>query len=409
MKKRYISLWFKETASVMRNEFRSIFTDGGVMLVLIFAIFIYSTIYGLAYGNQVLRDVPIGVVDESRTSSSRALTGLFDAGPNTFVAYEAPDMEAARKLFFDREIYGIVYIPEDYERRLLSGGQASVSVYCDASYFLMYRQVFQEIVSTLGHTGAAVEMQRLVAQGVNLPQAEAVVQPVIYQSHNLFNPYLGYGTFVMPAIIILIIQQTLLLGIGMIGGTWHEFNLYSRLVPAGEERLSTWAVLLGKAFTYILVSAVVASYILTIHYHLYGYPMNGRPLTVIALMLPYILACILLGIALSTLFSRRENSLLLMLWTSLPVLLLSGVSYPWEAMPEWMVALGKIFPSSHAVRAFVRVQDMGASFEEILPEIRCLWRLVAVYGGLAFVAMHLVLNGRTPRFRPLNGQIAKNQ
>ena len=398
-KKNNISLWFGETASVIRNEFRSIFTDWGVMLVLLFAIFIYSTIYGLAYGNQVLRDVPIAVIDESKTASSRSLTQLFNAGPNTFVACEATDMEAAKKLFFDREVYGIVYIPEDFERLLLSGGQATVSVYCDASYFLMYRQVFQEIVSTLGYTGAAVEMQRLVAQGVNLPQAEAVVQPVIYQSHNLFNPYLGYGTFIMPAIIILIIQQTLLLGIGMIGGTWHEFNLYSRLVPAGEERLSTWAVLAGKAFTYILISAVVASYILTIHYHLYGYPMNGRPLTVIALMLPYILACILLGIALSTLFTRRENSLLLMLWTSLPILLLSGISYPWEAMPGWMVALGKIFPSSHAVRAFVRVQDMGASFEEILPEIRCLWRLVAVYGGLAFVAMHITLNGRKSRSR----------
>lgn len=398
-KKNNISLWFGETASVIRNEFRSIFTDWGVMLVLLFAIFIYSTIYGLAYGNQVLRDVPIAVIDESKTASSRSLTQLFNAGPNTFVACEATDMEAAKKLFFDREVYGIVYIPEDFERLLLSGGQATVSVYCDASYFLMYRQVFQEIVSTLGYTGAAVEMQRLVAQGVNLPQAEAVVQPVIYQSHNLFNPYLGYGTFIMPAIIILIIQQTLLLGIGMIGGTWHEFNLYSRLVPAGEERLSTWAVLAGKAFTYILISAVVASYILTIHYHLYGYPMNGRPLTVVALMLPYILACILLGIALSTLFTRRENSLLLMLWTSLPILLLSGISYPWEAMPGWMVALGKIFPSSHAVRAFVRVQDMGASFEEILPEIRCLWRLVAVYGGLAFVAMHITLNGRKSRSR----------
>ena len=397
--RRSISLWFRETASVMRNEFRSIFTDSGVMLVLIFAIFIYSTIYGLVYGNQVLRNVPIGVIDKSKSTASRTLTQMFDAGPNTYVAYEAADMETAKRLFFDREIYGIVYIPSDYERRLLGGEQATVSVYCDASYFLMYRQVFQEIVGTLGYTGAAVEMQRLVAQGVNIPQAEAVVQPVIYQSHNLFNPYLGYGTFVMPAIIILIIQQTLLIGIGMIGGTWHEFNLYSRLIPAGEERMSTWAVLLGKAFTYIIVSAVISAYILTIHYHLYGYPMNGEPLTVIALILPYILSCIMLGIALSTIFTRRENSLLLMLWSSLPVLLLSGISYPWEAMPEWMSTLGKIFPSSHAVRAFVRVQDMGASFEDILPEVRWLWRLTAVYGGAAFAAMHITLNGRMRKRR----------
>ena len=400
--KKNISLYLKETASVMRNELRSIFTDEGVMLVLIFAIFIYSTIYGLAYGNQVLRNVPIGVVDNCKTPASRALAQSFDAGANTYVAYEPTDMEAAKALFFDREIYGIVYIPADFERRLLNGEQSCVSIYCDGSYFLMYRQVFQEIVSTLGYTGAAVSMQRLIAQGVNLPQAQAVTQPVIYQSHNLFNPYLGYGTFVMPAIIILIIQQTLLIGIGMIGGTWHEFDLYSRLTPPGEERMSTLPVLLGKAFTYILISGVISAYILTIHYHLYGYPMNGTPWTVIALMLPYILACIMLGIALSTLFTRRENSLLWMLWSSLPVLLLSGVSYPAEAMPEWMVCLGWIFPSSHAIDAFIRVQDMGASFEDVLPEIRALWRLTVVYGGLAALAMHFTLSGRLRKRRELN-------
>ena len=393
------SLYLKETASVMRNELRSIFTDEGVMLVLIFAIFIYSNIYGLAYGDQVLRNVPVGVIDNSRTSASRALTQSFDAGPNTYVAYEPTDMEAAKKLFFDREIYGIVYIPEDFERKLLGGGQACVSVYCDASYFLMYRQVFQEIVATLGYTGAAVEMQRLVAQGINIPQAEAVTQPVIYQSHNLFNPYLGYGTFVMPAIIILIIQQTLLIGIGMIGGTWHEFDLYSKLTPEGEVRMATIPVVLGKAFTYILISGVISAYILTIHYHLYGYPMNGDPLTVIGLIMPYILACIMSGIALSTLFTRRENSLLWLLWSSLPILLLSGVSYPSEAMPEWLVAVGKIFPSSHAVKAFIRVQDMGASFEDILPEVRALWRLTVIYGGLAVIAMHLTLSGRLRKTR----------
>lgn len=397
--RRKISLYGVETASVIRNEFRSIFTDEGVMLVMIFAIFIYSTIYGLAYGNQVLRNVPIGVVDDSKSSASRALALSFDAGPNTYVAYEPTDMESAKRLFYNREIYGIVYIPDDYERRLLSGEQAVVSIYCDASYFLMYRQVFQEIVGALGYTGAAVEMQRLLASGVNLPQAEAVTQPVIYQSHNLFNPYLGYGTFIMPAIIMLIIQQTLLIGIGMIGGTWHEFDLYSKLTPAGEVRMSTVPVVAGKAFTYIVVSGSIAAYILTVHYRLFGYPTNGDPLTVAALVLPYMLSCIMLGIALSTLFTRRENSLLWMLWSSILILLLSGISYPAEAIPEWMRVIGSVFPSTHAVRAFIRVQDMGASFGEILPEVRWLWRLTAIYGGLALIAMHMTLNGRLLRRR----------
>lgn len=390
--KKYVTLYIKETAAVMRNEYREIFSDGGVMLIMIFALFIYATLYGLAYGNQVLRNVPLGVIDNSNTSSSRALVESFNAGPNTYVAYEVADMEEAKKLFYEREIYGIVYIPEDYERKLEGGMQANVGLYCDASYFLMYRQVFQEIVGTISSKGVMVEFQRLVAKGINTYQARNVSQPVIYQSHNLFNPYLGYGTFVMPAIIIVIIQQTLLIGIGMIGGTWREFNLYYKLTPHGQARMSTIPVVLGKALTYFSIYAVSVSYILTIHYHLYKYPMNGNPLTIIALILPYLLACIFLSIAVSTLFSKRENSILWLLWTSIIILLLSGVSYPGEAIPEWLFNFGKVFPSSHAVEAFIRVQDMGAGIDDIMPQIAALWQQVFIYGGVALIAIHFVLN-----------------
>lgn len=230
---RQLGSYWIQFRSVVRNEFRTIFTDGGVMLILIFAILIYATAYSLAYGSQVLRNVPIGVIDECRTPTSRALIETFNSGPNTYVAYEPTSMEEAKELFFGRKIYGVVYIPSDYDRKLYGGEQANVAIYCDASYFLMYRQVFQELVTSIGRTGAMVEFQRLIAKGANIPQAQAVTQPVIYESHNLFNPYLGYGTFVMPAIIMVIIQQTMLIGIGMIGGTWREHGLYYKLLPEG--------------------------------------------------------------------------------------------------------------------------------------------------------------------------------
>ena len=183
--------YWQQMLSVMRNEFRTIFTDAGVVLILVLALIIYATVYSMAYGAQVLRNVPIGVVDECRTPTSRSLIETFNAGPNTYVAYNPTSMEEAKDLFFKRKIYGVVYIPSDYEEKLLGGLQANVAIYADASYFLMYRQVFQEVVTSIGATGAMVEFQRLIAKGANLPQAQATTQPVIYQSHNLFNPYLG--------------------------------------------------------------------------------------------------------------------------------------------------------------------------------------------------------------------------
>ena len=384
---RQIASYWMQFRSVVRNEFRTIFTDGGVMLVLIFALLIYATVYSLAYGSQVLRNVPIGVVDQSCTHASRTLIETFNAGPNTYVAYEPSDMEEAKELFYDRKIYGVVYIPADYEKNLLGGLQANVAVYCDASYFLMYRQVFQELVTTIGQTGAMVEFQRLIAKGANIPQAQAVTQPVIYQSHNLFNPDLGYGTFVMPAIIIVIIQQTMLIGIGMIGGTWREHGLYRKLRPAGRGRMSTLPIVMGRATVYAAIYAVTCAYVLGVHYRLFHFPMNGSAGAVAVIMALYVAACIAMGIAVSTLFRYRENSLLLLLWTSIPILMLSGASLPREAIPDWLYAFGQIFPSSHGVQGFIRVQSMGANLEEVMPEVRNLWILTLIYGGMAAIGI----------------------
>jgi len=377
--------------SVVKAELNTIRKDEGVILVLVFASLIYATLYSMAYAPQVLRNVPIGVIDQSKTHASRQLIDTFDAGPNTVVAYEPADMEEAERLFFERKIYGVVYIPADYEKQLLGGSQAVVALYCDASYFLMYRQVFQELVATIGSTGAMVEFQRLIARGANLPQAKAITQPVVYQSHNLFNPYLGYGSFVMPAVLIIILQQTLLIGIGMIGGTWREFGLYRKFIPAGESRMATLPIVAGKTTVYLLLYALTSLYLLTLHYRLFHYPMNGHASTVVALMIPYLLACSLFGIAVSTLFRYREQSLMFLLWSSIPILMLSGVSLPEQAIPGWLFRFGQLFPSSSGIPAFIRIQSMGASFEEVLPEIRRLWILVGIYGTAACLGIHSVL------------------
>ncbi len=126
--KEILQAYRTELASVIRNEYKAVFTDGGVLLVMVLAIFIYSTLYASAYAPEVLRNVPIGVIDESQTPSSRELIRTFDAGPNTYVAYEPSGMEEAEELFFARKIYGVVYIPQDYEKQLLGGSSMSTPV-----------------------------------------------------------------------------------------------------------------------------------------------------------------------------------------------------------------------------------------------------------------------------------------
>ncbi len=178
----------------------------------------------------------------------------------------------------------------------------------------------------------------------------------------------------------------------MVGGTWREKRLYGKLRPAGRQRMSTLPIVAGRGAVYAAIYAATCTYILAVHYRLFGYPMNGHTSAVLLFVGLYMAASIALALAVSTLFRHRENSLLLLLWTSVPVLLLSGVSYPREGMPDWLYSLGQLLPSSHGIRGFIRIRSMGASLAEVAGELRMLGILALVYGFLACVGIHRAIS-----------------
>ncbi|MDD3108789.1 MAG: ABC transporter permease, partial [Alistipes sp.] len=94
-------LKYREFLNVLRHEYHYIFHDGGVVLIVIGAIFIYATAYAFAYKNEVLHDIPVAVIDHDQSNSSRQLIRSFDANPNLAIAYQPTSLEEAKQLFYD--------------------------------------------------------------------------------------------------------------------------------------------------------------------------------------------------------------------------------------------------------------------------------------------------------------------
>ena len=369
-------VFLQDIAYVMRRQFRLVFRDEGALLIIIGAVFIYSTLYGAGYGKEVAEQIPIAIIDHSQTAESRALISNCAATPALCPQYYACDTKETERLFFDRAIHGALYIPADYAERIQRAEQASVAIYCDASYFLLYRQTFAGFVEAIRATSNDIASRR---------DFDKHVPQIKYSSHNLFNPYLGYGTFVMPAILLLILQQTALIGIGLIAGTRREQCV--GLSTQALRPLSPLATLLGEYLAYILIYAATAAAIFSPFYALMGYPIKGDAVACTTILTLYLSAIILLAIAISRFFARREDPFIWLLWISIPSLLVSGASLPMEAFPEPIHLVGQLLPSSSAIKAWTRVQSMGASLSDILPEIERLIILIIAYGASAFLSV----------------------
>jgi ABC-2 type transport system permease protein len=213
--------------------------------------------------------------------------------------------------------------------------------------------------------------------------AEIGVRPLKVEDVPVFSPAGGYGSSLLPAVLLLIFQQTLVLGIGLSAGTARENNRYHKLIPIDRHYQGVFRILGGKALCYFMIYAVMGAYLTLVVPKLFSFPQLARWQDLLAMMLPYTLACIFFGMIVSCLVRYRENVMLLMVFVSVPLLFMTGVSWPQSNIPGYWQGVSWIFPSTFGVRAYIRVNSMGASISQVLPELRILWIQAAVYLGLA--------------------------
>ena len=375
---------------VLRNELKTIFSDVGVLIVFLGAVVIYSFFYPLPYLPQVLRDVPVVVVDQDKSSLSRKLIRMSDAHPFLYVTQLAGSVSEAEDWVRSGRLGGLIFIPKGFSREIARGGQATVGVYADTGYFLVYRQVMTGMVTATRTLSAGVEIRRLQAGGKTARQAMAAQRPLALITTPLFNPSEGYANYVVPAILVLILQQTLLIGIGMVGGTARE----NRELQAGGATFNAFTVISGRAAAYLILYAVNAVYYFFVVFGIYGFPQRGTPYTVMLFLFPFLLSIILLGLTLDGLFHRRETAIQALLITSLPAVFLSGFSWPVEAIPGWLRMFSFLIPSTSGIEGFLRINEMGATLHDVRWEWLVLWGLCILYYLLASCSlrrrMHLL-------------------
>jgi ABC-2 type transport system permease protein len=132
-----------------------------------------------------------------------------------------------------------------------------------------------------------------------------------------------------------------------------------------------------------MTGAIAAAYLSMAVPRMFSFPQLADGKTLFLMLLPYTIACIFFGMTVSCLVRYRENVMLLMVFVSVPLLFLTGVSWPQSSIPGAWQGVSWLFPSTFGVRAFIRVNSMGATINQILPDIRILWIQAAAYLGLA--------------------------
>ena len=373
--------WLLDAAYVWRFEMKQVIRDEGVLMFCLVVPLAYPLIYSWIYNNETVREVPVVVVDLSHSQESRKFIRMCDASPDVHVTSYAADLDDAQSLVSRQVVKGIYLIPADFGTNLNRMQQGTVSVYCDMALMLTYKAIYQTAMAVASKMGA--EIQTKLAGNYTNREDLITTSPLEVKDVPMFNPQGGYGTSVLPAVLMLIIQQTLALGIGLAAGTARERNRYSDLVPIHKCYGGVGRIISGKALCYLMVYAVMSTYLTMVVPRWFHFLQLAAWQDLLALLVPYLLACVFFGMTVSCLVHYRENVILLMVFVSVPLLFMSGVSWPQSAIPGYWQGVSWLFPSTFGIRAYVRMNSMGATLGDVMFEVRCLWLQAAAYFGTA--------------------------
>ena len=368
-------IWDVLTAEVPR-----VFKDSTVMLIFFIAPLLYPVIFCFMYEKENVTSLPVAVVDQALCDESRRFIHKMDATPEISVEYKCATLAEAERKMKDGDVHAIFYFPKDFTTDLAAKRTAHVAVFADMSSFYYYKAALLGSNAVLIDEMHTIQLDRYAAEGLTGLQAEEQMQPVVYEEITAFNPTNGYGSFLLPALVILVIHQTLFLGICLLCGDARENRRSLMVIPARLRTRCTHRVTIGRALCYLLIYTPICILTLWFIPRMFHLPQLGNLYQIMIFLLPFLLAVIFFGMTIGNIFIRHKTTpLLCFAFFSLILFFSTGMVWPQSNMPRFWYDFSLFFPSTPGVQGFIKVSSMGASMADIRTEYITLWFQAGFY------------------------------
>ncbi|RYU65371.1 ABC transporter permease [Aliivibrio finisterrensis] len=359
--------------SILKNEAKGIFTNSTIVLAMIGGVLFYAFLYPLPYLNQSPEEQKITVVDLDKSELSQKFILMANASQQLKVVEQAESIEQAKQQFLNNTVSGFLVIPYDFSDKLQLGQAPTVSYAGDASYFLVYGTIIEGLMKVGGTLSAEYRVAHMAIDGTPITTAINTFQPFKSNYTPVFNRNMGYVEYVVPAVFVLILQQTLLMAVGV----------RQKAATASE---NSSLQLIARFSLFLISELILASFYFGFvfdHYHISRF---SNVLDLLIIMVPFIASIILLGMLLARWFPTPESILLVVLFSSMPIVFSAGFIWPTELIPNALTDIMHLLPSGFAIDGFLRLNQMGAGLHSVLLNISGLYGLCLLYGLGLFIS-----------------------
>jgi ABC-2 type transport system permease protein len=330
--------------AVMIKELRQLARDRLTFAMIVGIPLMQMLLFGYAINFDV-RNLRAAVVDEARTSLSRALIGDLEASGVVTLLPPSPDVTDLRRRINAGEISVGVYIPADLERRAQGQDRPVAQLLVDGS---------EPMIDNVARSLASMPLP--ARDGVHATRTQ------VFEVRTEYNPERRTAVQIVPALIGVILNMTMVIFTAAAVVRERERGNLELLITTP---IRSGELMAGKLVPYVGIGLLQVSLVLVVGAGLFDVPINGSLVDLYLASGLFISATLTLGLVISTLARTQFQAFQLAFATMLPSILLSGFMFPFDGMPKAAQWIAQVLPLTHFVEMVRGIVLRGAPLGDL--------------------------------------------
>lgn len=356
----------KDIFNIIKREVRNISGDSSLFLILLIAPVLYAFMYGSIYMNKGEEKVKLALIDDDGSAVSRLLTDQLNVTPMIEIVPASNISEAQEKMYHS-EVEGYFYIQKDLEKYILSQKQGNVNLVLNASRFLPSSDLLSTVTKVCLTVGAGVRKTYFNKQGMGEDESMKMTNPINMDYRPLYNSGMTYGSFLLPGLLAIILQQTLLIGVAAGFTSEREEKKLPELYKISGFSISK--LIFGKGILYLCIFMIFGTFFTIVNFSVFGVSVRGSFMDLALITVLFISSIIILGMLIGTFFRSKLFAFQALVFSSYPIFLITGYSMPYQSLPSAIQVMSDLIPTSPFLKIYISMVQAGGSLRDNIDSV----------------------------------------
>jgi ABC-2 type transport system permease protein len=375
------------TIKVMKREIHRIVEKKSLYMLMILLPIVLFLFLAMIYKNKVVIEIPISVCDNDNSEISRMI--IRSAASSRAFKIEKYSMNEAeiKEDMLKGNIQGAIYIPPNMEADIKKGKQVTISIYKNTANLIIGNMILKEGSTIIKMISAGVLLKKVRSKGLGEEQAMNIANPIRIDSHSMFNPAYNYENYFMEGILPVTLQMLIMIVTALLMSSEHTHDTIADLYQTAENKIH--AIFIGKTIPHLLIHTATGLGIIGIIFPMFDIALRGSMIFIVFNMIYFITASFFMGFLISCITPNQMFATEVAIFINTPAFIFSGYTFPVEAMTPIHKAVAEIFPFSHYITGYFKVNEYGAPVSYALPEFLKLTLIIVLSIIAAGIALYI--------------------